>query len=81
MEVQALIERRDKLQDDIREAAVNLIKEFELETGFNIKAISVNGTSIDVIHHHPLRASAEIVANKDKKTKEVFFNTSIGLGI
>ena len=81
MEVQALIERRDKLQDDIRDAVTNLIKEFEVETGVDIHSLSVNDTNIRVIHHHPLRTSVEMVANEDKKPKEVFFNTSVGLGI
>lgn len=81
MEVQALIERRDKLQDDIRDAVVSLVKEFELETDICIRSLSVNGASVDVIHHHPWRSSAEIAANEEKKPKEIFFNTSIGLGI
>lgn len=81
MEVQALIERRDKLQDDIRDAVTSLVKDFEIETGINIRHLSINDTDIKVMHHHPWRTSAEIVAKKELEPQEIFFNTSIGLGI
>ena len=50
MEVQSLIERRDKLQDDIRDTVTNLVKEFEVETGVDIKSLSINDADIEVIH-------------------------------
>lgn len=81
MEVQALIERRDKLQDDIRDAAVNLIKEFEVETGVDVKTMTINGSDIRVIHVPSEYDELASVMGDDKPHQEVSFVTRIGLDI
>lgn len=81
MEVQALIERRDKLQDDIRDAVVNLIKEFELETGVDIKTVAINGSDIQVIHVPAEYNELASIMGDTQPHQEVSFVTRIGLGL
>lgn len=81
MEVQALIERRDKLQDDIRDAVVNLIKEFEFETGVDIKTVAINGSDIKVIHVPSDYDEMASVMGDDQPQQEISFVTRIGLDI
>lgn len=81
MEVQELIKRRDKLQDDIRDAVVNLIKEFEVETGVDIKAISINNSDIKVIHVPAKYDELASVMGDDQPHQEVSFVTRIGLDV
>lgn len=81
MEVQALIERRDKLQDDIRDAVVNLIKEFEIEAGINVETISVNSSDIKVIHVPAEYDELASIMGDTQPHQEVSFVTRIGLDI
>lgn len=81
MEVQVLIERRDKLQDDIRDAVVNLIKEFEVETGVDIKTISINSSDVQVIHVPAQYDELASVMGDSQPHQEVSFVTRIGLNV
>jgi len=81
MEVQALIERRDKLQDDIRDAVTNLIKEFEVETGVEIKSIAINSSDIKVIHVPSDYNEMASVMGDSQPHQEVSFVTRIGLDV
>ena len=81
MEVQALIERRNKLQDDIRDAVVNLIKEFEVETGVGIKTLAINGSDIKVIHVPAEYNELASIMGDDQSHQEISFVTRIGLNI
>ena len=81
MEVQELIKRRDKLQDDIRDAVVNLIKEFEVETGVDIKAISINSSDVQVIHVPAKYDELASIMGDDQPHQEVSFVTRIGLDV
>lgn len=81
MEVQALIERRNKLQDDIRDNVTNLIKEFEVETGVDIKTITINSSDIKVIHVPAKYDELASVMGDDQPYQEVSFVTRIGLDI
>ena len=81
MEVQALIERRDKLQDDIRDAVTNLVKEFEVETGVDVKTITINGSDIRVIHVPAEYNELASIMGDDQSHQEISFVTRIGLDI
>ena len=81
MEVQVLIERRDKLQDDIRDAVVNLIKEFEVETGVDIKTVAINGSDIQVIHVPAEYNELASIMGDSQPQQEISFVTRIGLDI
>ena len=81
MEVQVLIERRDKLQDDIRDAVVNLIKEFEIETGVDIKTISINNSDIQVNHFPAEYNELASIMGDDQPQHEISFITRIGLNV
>ena len=81
MEVQALIERRDKLQDDIRDAVTNLVKEFEVETGVDIKSLSINDADIEVIHVPAEYNELASIMGDDQSHQEISFVTRIGLNI
>lgn len=81
MEVQVLIERRDKLQDDIRDTVTNLIKEFEVETGVDVKTISINNSDIKVIHVPAQYDELASVMGDSQPYQEVSFVTRIGLDV
>ena len=81
MEVQSLIERRDKLQDDIRDTVTNLIKEFEFETGVDIKSLSINDADIKVIHVPAEYNELASIMGDSQPHQEVSFVTRIGLDI
>ena len=81
MEVQELIKRRDKLQDDIRDTVTNLIKEFEVETGVDIKTISINNSDIKVIHVPAKYDELASVMGDSQPHQEVSFVTRIGLDV